>query len=560
MIRLRLSLLVALIAALLAPTPARGEELPAVLAPEPLGALAQRWDWATQEASRRGLHDGYWIGTSLRRLMDRNEFVGSFSSHRPGRPSLAELISGQKPPAVPQESREPGKVWKDVALLYGLGPGEPPRLQRVETSGLEQPAELGGLPLLWLGPADEAESLALLGRLLKQGGPLRLREQLLEAAALHDDPDLVVPILQEALAKDPAEQVREAAASALGGVDDPRATQALLDAARSDRSRRVRKEAVQALGESGSPEALKALDELARKASDLDVRKEAVEALARRASPQDAASLFDALVFEDTYEELRHQALDGLGSLPRAASLPILRRIVERHHDGEVRHKALELLVEAAPAQEAAALCEKIAFDDPSGDVQEAAVEALAGLPPEQGLASIRKLAATHPNPELRERALKALVERAAPADAVAELERAAREDASGDVREEAAGWLAKLPDDAGLPALIDIARSDRSPDLRAHALELLVKHAAPEKAAPVLEESAFSDSNGDVQETAIEGLADLPPEAGLAGLIRVARTHPSADRRKDAVEHLGKVPDARARKVVEESRKDEDE
>src|SRR5262249_51654146 len=159
-------------------------------------------------------------------------------------------------------------------------------------------------------------------------------------------------------------------------------------------------------------------------------------------------------------------------------------------------------------------------------------------LPPAQGLAVLRKVVASHPNPDVRQEALEVMIEKLPPADAIAELQRAAKQDSSSDFREEATEELAKLPDDAGLAAVVDIARTDRSADLRSHAIELLAKHFAAEKAAPVLEQCAFEDSSGDVQETAVDALSNLPPEAGLQPLIRIARTHPNSERRKDAVEH----------------------
>ena len=73
-------------------------------------------------------------------------------------------------------------------------------------------------------------------------------------------------------------------------------------------------------------------------------------------------------------------------------------------------------------------------------------------------------------------------------------------------------------------------------------------------------EEMAFKDSSPDVQEQAVETLAELPSEFGLEGLIRVAKTHQDPDCRSEAVQHLGKSKDARARKIAKDAEHEEDE
>src|SRR5262249_3243284 len=138
--------------------------------------------------------------------------------------------------------------------------------------------------------------------------------------------------------------------------------------------------------------------------------------------------------------------------LPRALGTPPLQRLAEHHRSADLREKALKALVERALPDEAAPLLEHAAVHDPSGDVQEEAVEALSELPSAIAVPIAQKLVSSHPNPEVRTKALKIILDLASPADAIAELEKATRQDSSSDVREEAVDALAKLPSEAGVP------------------------------------------------------------------------------------------------------------
>jgi HEAT repeat protein len=534
----------------------------AILHPQQLGPLTQRWEWAAAEASSRGLRDGVWVGYGLRRLMGPNEFWGAFSGFGLQRQTLFEILSGEKPPARADEGKDRTKVWKPIAVLLRFSGGslDPKALERVEVCGLDSLFHLHGLPLFWLGEAEEGESLALVRRLYGEVGRVQLREELVGLVALHKEAEPVLAFLQEALARDKSDAVRAEAASELGRYEDERALAGLLEAARSDRSSRVREEAVEAIGHIGLPEATKALEDLARKARDLDVREEAIEALLHQAPAEQAAAAFESIALDDTYPDLQEEALEGLSELPRGLGLPGIRKIAEKHGSVHLRAKAMEILAKAAPPQEAAELFEKIALEDTYTDLQEHAVEALSELPSGTSLPSARRLAAGHPNAEVRWEALELIAERGAPAEAVAELKRAAWQDPSRDVRQEAIEAISKLPSEAGFVVLVEIVRSQLPTDLREEAIEGILRQATPEKAAQLLEEVAFQDWSEDLREEAIEALAKLPPEAALPGLIRIAKTHPDPDCREEAVERLGKVPDPRARKVVKESGRDSED
>ena len=67
-----------------------------------------------------------------------------------------------------------------------------------------------------------------------------------------------------------------------------------------------------------------------------------------------------------------------------------------------------------------------------------------------------------------------------------------------------------------------------------------------------VLVRAATSDVSSDVQEEAVESLAELPDGAGVSALIRIARDHPNRDLRVKALEALGESDDPRARAAID--------
>ena len=67
-----------------------------------------------------------------------------------------------------------------------------------------------------------------------------------------------------------------------------------------------------------------------------------------------------------------------------------------------------------------------------------------------------------------------------------------------------------------------------------------------------VLVSAASNDASSDVQEEAVEGLAELPDGAGVSALIRIAREHPNREIRKKALEALSESDDPRAKAAID--------
>jgi len=333
--------------------------------PQPTSPLAERFDWALQQAEKDGLAKGFWVGFSIQRLMGEHSLIGSFSSEWVGRsPSLEDLICGKKTASEKKISEEQavreaatqalstngrGKpertVIKDIAILlkYASAASREPSL--VVVSNLSLPVSLQALPLLWLGAAEDADSLALLKDLFEKSKADKVRSRLLSAVALHRNPSLVVPFLEHILKSREAEGIRADAASFLGEQNDRRALDVLVGTIKADASLEVRKNAVGGLAEMELPAAADALVDFARNSPDKRIREEAVQGLSEKATTK-AVSALEQIAFRDKDTEVQIQAVQALAELPSKEGLPYLMRVAKTHAIIQVRKAAIERLGE----------------------------------------------------------------------------------------------------------------------------------------------------------------------------------------------------------------------
>jgi beta-lactamase regulating signal transducer with metallopeptidase domain len=149
-------------------------------------------------------------------------------------------------------------------------------------------------------------------------------------------------------------------------------------------------------------------------------------------------------------------------------------------------------------------------------------------------------------DPEARELVVKH-IGRTGDARALATLVAIARTDADEEVQREAVQAMGRLNDGAGIDAVIDIARTHSNPQVRRKAVKTIGEVVPPTAALGVLDAIADSDGDHRVQQVAAEELGHLRSPQTLPLLARLARTHPSANVREEALEQY-------ARRAVPES------
>jgi HEAT repeat protein len=106
---------------------------------------------------------------------------------------------------------------------------------------------------------------------------------------------------------------------------------------------------------------------------------------------------------------------------------------------------------------------------------------------------------------------------------------------------------LSQSKDPAGMKAVIDAARSDKSPRVRKQALFWLAQKAGDKQAAEVNGNAALNVSDRAVKDSAVFALQQLPPDRGIPLLINLAKNNGDPDVRKKAMFWLGQSSDPRA-------------
>ncbi len=330
-----------------------------VKCPRPEDALAARRDWALAEAARAGYKDGFWVGWSVRRLMDENSHIGSFSTGHSPEPTLEEFLSGKKSLAAPVDrevvrrtareildgldkkprAQEP-KVWKDIAILSRYGAGPRPAPEKVRVTEVRGEIDLDDRPLVWLGGAAEGESIGLLKKDFAEAPPGKVKEHLVAAIGLHGAPELVLPFLEDVLKGGEADGVRKDAAFWISQQDVPSVLAILARTAKTDRSAEVRKSAVFGISQVESPESVDELISLAKGAESDGVRKEAVFWLGQKASKKAGEALV-GFAYNDRDLKVREQAVFALSELPDHQGVEPLIKIARTHPDPRIRKKAV---------------------------------------------------------------------------------------------------------------------------------------------------------------------------------------------------------------------------
>jgi HEAT repeat protein/beta-lactamase regulating signal transducer with metallopeptidase domain len=517
--------------------------------PDPSQPLAARWDWARGQA-RQLNRRAYWIGYRITRpsWLEHSVFVDrDVDVTGPGitmRGSLFGDFQGFMFRGVRLAPLVGGGDSDDIALLFGFSADQSGRvaLTRVHVASFYLPTDFAGRTLLWLGAADDAQSLPVVQDLFSNTTQRELREDLVAAVGIHGSSDAVVAILIRWLNSREHEDIRSQAAEWLGFHPTSAAVVALSRAARSDVSSDVRREAAEALGDNTLPAATDSTIAVARTAPDADVRQEAVEGLGQKDSDR-AIPTLQSIARDDRSEDVQREAVETLGEIPGGGGLAAVRDIARTHPRPDVRREAVETLGENLPAAEALTLLKSIASADQNPDVQREAVETIGELhgDPAAGVAALADIARNHPNTDVRREAVETLGELAPTAETVRLLTSIAQNDLSADVGREAVETLGEIGE-LGLPAVIDIARTHRSSDVRREAIETIGERAAAAQALDILSQIARRDRDPDVQREAVETLGELHDDRAYGLLAEFARQHPSSDVRREAIETLGET------------------
>ena len=540
-------------------------------APESVVGLARRLDWAMKRGAKAG-GEGFWIAYQVARydkeggnLSDNGSIdLGTLDKDWTG-PRMADVIAGH---TVRESYVVPDVDALVVAFHLVARAGGPEDVDRVRAQSLELPAAFGRQPLMWLGRVEDRESLEWLRRVERSAGKTGVRSAALDAIALHGDAEAVRGQLVAVLRSDAPQQVRATAAERLGRFSDHSTMQLLSSTVEHDRSREVREGAIEALGRMHSEESTRYLSALARDASQSETsRRLAVEALGEKASAE-ADEYLESLAMPDSDPEPDAEA-------PAEEDLAVLKdhedlkdktvRIVPRDDGQDVvilddqgrpevtieqrrDTKADKWTQEVKDGKKAESSREKARQDEEEA-IQRQAVQSLARLPEASSLPKLIKIARTHSSRSVRREAISGLGQIGSP-KALDALREMAWQDDEDELARAAVDALNQTEN--SLDLILELVRRHPRTAVRREAVQSLSHHGPEAKVLDALDDLLRDDPDDEVQREAVSAIVQLPEKYSLSRLEKIARSHPRASVRRQAIDELSHLDPERVTPILE--------
>ncbi len=211
---------------------------------------------------------------------------------------------------------------------------------RYEIYNLDRKREYSGVPVYWLGRANNDESLNFLKGLVTEAGDDKLKERATQAIALHDD-QRVGAMLKELTKNSNPERVRKTAIFWLGQVEGER--EFLAGFVRNEQeSIEVRKQAAFGIGISKEKAALPLLRSLYGSVASSEVKRQLIFAASISEDKDAAVDFLINVASTDQDRELRKKAMFWLGQKAGERSLNFLADVAEKNEgDTEVQKQAV---------------------------------------------------------------------------------------------------------------------------------------------------------------------------------------------------------------------------
>jgi len=314
--------------------------------------LVERWKWASRDGARQAGGKEFWVGYCIKRLMSENSYLNSGNLHSgsiDARRTIYDIIAGDTTRhSVVNRSWGRGsivKVLKEVAILFRISGNlsDDGSLKKLNVSNMDLYVDLRNKTLLWLGGADDEQSVGLLKELYDRQSSTELKKDLLTAVGIHQNSKEAFPFLVRVLKSEEADNIRAQAAFWLGEQNRSESLAVLMETAQEDRSAKVKEQAVFAMSQLSSDESIDALISLARKARDTKVRAKAAFWLGQRAS-QKAVSTLESIIADDEETDVQRQALYALAQIHTTDGIDRLIRIAKTHQNPRIRKQAIQCL------------------------------------------------------------------------------------------------------------------------------------------------------------------------------------------------------------------------
>ena len=359
-----------------------------------------------------------------------------------------------------------------------------------------------------LGEVADPRAIAALARVARNDSNSGVRREAVEAFGSMRISAASDTLMAFATNLQPSD-LRRAAIEELSSRHEPRVVAFLKNFALTNNDSRLRRDAIESLGEMHE-EGFAAVSDIALRASDVDTRRVAVEALGGTQPANRSLDLLAQIIRSDPDEAVRIKAVETLSDVRDDRASAVLRDLVTRSADPYVQIKATEALGDAAQSDDDVRALVSVAKTHPRFDVRRKAIEtlgdvhrvqsagnalveivrsdadpelrrnaidALGNIHSESTLTALRAVALGNDPEGLRRQAMETYTENIEADAAVEFLKSIVVNDPSARIRLNALEILSELNDNAGIPAVRELARSSTDPRVRKQAVEILSEH-----------------------------------------------------------------------------------
>lgn len=263
-----------------------------------------------------------------------------------------------------------------------------------------------------MGQLKTAAAGTVLKDIARKNADPEVRRKAIETLADQDDKSEAFELLSGMVTSAASEREQETAVEQLADLEDARVLATLERIADTHASLRVRKAAVSAMGNgSDRRAATEAVNKVLWREGDVELQKAALDALESLEDDTQVARL-SKVSEEHPRKEVRKAAIEKLGGMERdRAAMQQLDRLARRSGDESIREAALEAYVNDAPAADAIALMRAVINASGESELPSKALDMLGDLDNGEGIPAIIEVARSHPNRELRRRAVDLLGE-----------------------------------------------------------------------------------------------------------------------------------------------------
>jgi HEAT repeat protein len=299
---------------------------------------------ATMTDLEKNAATALWVGYAVNAVAgQRSICCGNYNDGESCRKCGLETGDARNANAKNETSKNPVLLesGRRLTVLFRL---QEKKLVRVKVATEDCVLDGGGLPFVWLTDVKPAESVAFLGRYVRDenlGGHGRhsVGNEALMAMALHDGPEAQAA-LESFTAPAQPEELRKQAAFWLGVARGKGGLAALQRMAKNDPSTEVRGHVAFALSVSKEPAALEEMIRMAHEDESGHVRGQAIFWLAQKAGKR-AVSAIDGAIANDPDTDVKKQAVFALSQLPKDEGVPKLIQVAENNRNPEVRKQAM---------------------------------------------------------------------------------------------------------------------------------------------------------------------------------------------------------------------------